>query len=149
MNHQARRELGRSVQFDHETRDGRPVLKGHAAVFNSVSEDLGFRETLAPGSLPEPTPAPHSDQLLLFSDDTPAPLARWPGQSPDLGEDSRGLTFEAGALAKHLTLGRDVSELCREGIITQCSFGFTVAKEVMEPCRRRRPLPRPRSRKTR
>ncbi len=119
-----RRNIVVPVSFRTETRNGKPVVRGHAAVFNSLSEDLGFRETLAPGCF-RAALARKSDQPLLFQHDRSAILARRSAGTLTLTEDSRGLAFEAELV--NTSLGRDVAELCSTAHVTECSFGFSVA----------------------
>ena len=114
------------VSFTAETREGRPVLRGKAAVFNSTSEDLGFREQLAPGCFRNAL-ARKGDQTLLFAHDSSAILARRSAGTLTLTEESDGLGFEAELV--RTTLGNDVAELCRSGHIVSCSFGFTVGDD--------------------
>jgi len=119
-----RRTIVVPVSFRTETRNGSPVVKGHAAVFNELSEDLGFRETLAPGCFRGALQR-KIDQPLVFQHDMSAILARRSAGTLKLTEDSRGLAFEAELV--NTSLGRDVAELCRTGHVTECSFAFTVA----------------------
>lgn len=102
-----------------------PTLQGYAAVFHSLSQDLGgFRERILPGAFSD-TLKRH-DVLGLYAHDNAAILGRAKNGSLVLSEDTHGLRFEL-----HLPktqLGADVAELVKRADISQCSFGFSVPK---------------------
>src|SRR5437764_788576 len=80
-----------------ETRDGKPpLIRGHAAVFNSLSEDLGgFREQIAPGAFAEAIGK--DDVRALFNHDPNFVLGRSAAKTLRLAEDMRGLAIEIDA----------------------------------------------------
>lgn len=99
---------------------------GHAAVFNSESQDLGgFVEVIRPGAFAESLRQGlniralyhHSDLSLLGT--TQAGTLR-------LREDDTGLAFELDL--PDTSYGRDVGVLVDRGDIGGCSFGFRVAE---------------------
>lgn len=112
-----------------EARDGKASrrISGHAAVFDSLSEDLGFRETLAPGCFKRALARPGHDPFLLYAHDADQVLARCSAGTLTLAEDEHGLRFTADVV--DTTLGRDVLELVRSGHVTGCSFAFTVERD--------------------
>jgi Escherichia/Staphylococcus phage prohead protease len=131
MNHEQRaalagetRTITADVTFDPESRSDTGTLKGHAAVFNSTSEDLGFRETLKPGCFTAALKRSNAQQLLWQHDPTQILAARDAG-TLELSEDGQGLAFKARPV--NTSLGRDVAELARTGHVKKMSFSFTVA----------------------
>ncbi len=107
--------------------DGRLRLAGYAAVYNTPSEDIGFREVLEPGCFARALERPDCDVLLFWSHDRGSPLARQSAGSLRVREDERGLRFEAELAPT--TLAEDVMVLVREGVIRQMSFGFSYASD--------------------
>ena len=108
-----------------ETRaDGKKMIRGHAAVFNQLSEDLGgFREQLAPGAFSEAIEK--DDVRALFNHDPNFVLGRNLSGTLTLKEDSRGLAIEIDPPDSDVV--RDlVLKPIERGDITQMSFGFTV-----------------------
>ena len=104
--------------------DKPPVISGYAAVFNSLSDDLGgFREKIAPGAFRGALKG--SDVRALINHD-PSQIVGRTGVNLALKEDDRGLFMEltpppAGS-ERFDQLARDIES----GLITQQSFGFTV-----------------------
>lgn len=115
-----------SIEVDEE-RDGKePVLRGHAAVFNSLSEDLGgFREMIAPGAFA--SAIQEDDVRALFNHDSNIVLGRnraKPTPTLELREDATGL---AVAIKMPPTqAARDLAISIKRGDVSQMSFGFSV-----------------------
>jgi len=65
--------------------------------------------------------------MLLWNHDTSNPLASTRNGSLQLAEDARGL--KVTATLPDTTLGRDIAELVRTGVIDAMSFGFSVKKD--------------------
>lgn len=103
---------------------GKPRIVGHAAVFNSLSENLGgFREQILPGAFLEAIEK--DDVRALFNHDSNIILGRNLAKTLELKEDSRGLAIDV--IAPETQLVRDmVLEPIRRGDISQMSFGFMV-----------------------
>lgn len=103
--------------------DEAPVLIGHAAVFNSRSEDLGgFVEVIEPGAFSRSL---DSDIRALFNHDTNFVLGRTTSQTLTLREDGKGLRVEI--MPPNNALMRDlVIAPIERGDISQMSFGFRV-----------------------
>lgn len=103
---------------------------GYAAVFDSLSEDLGgFRERIAPGAFTRSINAAKNggrDIKAFLNHNGDVVLGSTRARTLRLSEDARGLLAE-------MTLpdsewGRPVAEAVRRGDISSMSFGFTVAK---------------------
>ena len=108
-----------------ETRDGSklPVIRGHAAVFNTLSLDLGgFREQIKPGAFKEAIET--DDVRALFNHDPNYPLGRNKSGTLRLTEDERGLAIELDPADTQYA--RDLVTSMERGDITQMSFGFSV-----------------------
>jgi len=101
-------------------------FEGYAALFNSDSEPLPFIERIAPGAFKRSLQGRHR-MMLLWNHDTSNPLASNRNGSLRLQEDNIGL--KVSATLPNTTLGRDVAELVRTGVIDAMSFGFEVKKD--------------------
>lgn len=106
-----------------ERRDGAsPRLVGHAAVFNSLSEDLGgFREQILPGAFVE---ALEKDDIrALWNHDANYVLGRKASGTLRLAEDVRGLAIEIDFPDTPTIRDLVVSPIER-GDVSQMSFAF-------------------------
>lgn len=105
--------------------DGR-TFTGYASVFNQPSEPLPFIEYVRPGAFKRSLQS-RNRMMLLWNHDTSNPLASTRNGSLQLVEDNFGL--KVTATLPDTTLGRDISELVRTGVIDSMSFGFSVKKD--------------------
>jgi HK97 family phage prohead protease len=102
------------------------TLKGHAAVFDRLSEDLGgFREKVKRGAFRRVLDEVQDVRLLI--NHTGLPLARTKNNTLELREDPKGLRMYA-TLAD-IRSSEDLYNLVERGDIDQMSFGFTVASD--------------------
>ncbi len=103
--------------------DGKPAkICGHAANFNSLSEDLGgFFEQIAPGAFAETIL--EDDVRALWNHDANIVLGRKQANTLRMVEDSIGLYYECDTPDTQLVRDMVVSPITR-GDVTQCSFGF-------------------------
>ncbi len=110
-------------QRDHDG-DGLPEITGHAAVFNSMSEDLGgFREIIRPGAFRN---ALEEDQdVRALVDHEPSKiLARTKAGTLTLREDDVGL--RVAIRPADTTVGRDIVASISRGDVDAMSFAFAV-----------------------
>lgn len=97
-----------------------PTIEGYAAVFNSMSEDLGgFREIVAPGAFKGSI---DGDVRAFWNHDANFVLGRTRAGTLILEEDEKGLKvrIKPPASAAHFL------ESMRRGDVDQMSFGFRV-----------------------
>lgn len=106
--------------------EGKPaVIRGHAAVFGQLSEDLGgFREQIAPGAFASAVDGT-DDVRALFNHDPNFILGRNRSKTLRLKEDSRGLAIEVDAPDTQ-TIRDLVLAPIERGDVSQMSFGFSV-----------------------
>lgn len=111
------REVGEDQKETH--------IQGYALTFDTISEDLGFRETIRKGALDE---CDLSNVVLNFNHDMDKLLARNSKSqgkgSLSLTVDEKGLFFDA--VATDTSYSRDLIENMKEGIVGKCSFAFTL-----------------------
>lgn len=111
--------------FEVRTKDDSSFgMRGHAAVFDVLSENLGgFREKIDPGAF-EAVLKTNPDVRALFNHDPNLVLARTINDTLRLHEDERGLVYEADIAPT--SVGNDLRVLLERGDITQSSFAFRV-----------------------
>lgn len=112
-----------SCKVETRSEGGKPKIIGHAAVFDSLSENLGgFKEIVKPGAF---TKALQQDDIrALFNHNADHILGRNKAGTLTLSEDGRGLAIEI--TPPDTTIGKDVLKSIERGDISQMSFGFTV-----------------------
>ena len=109
-----------------ELRSAGNRLEGYAAVFNSMSEDLGgFVEVIRPGAF-ERSLKSRPDVMALFDHDSRHVLGRTRAGTLNLSEDDKGLRFSIDV--PQTTTGKDLLVSVGRGDISGASFAF-VAKE--------------------
>lgn len=116
-------------EFRIETReDGKKLIRGHAAVFNSET-DLGwFREKIVPGAFSESIGK--DDVRALFNHDTNFVLGRNTAGTLTMREDEKGLYVEIDP--PDTQVGRDLVTSIERGDISQMSFGFQTIRDSWE-----------------
>lgn len=106
--------------------DGR-TFTGYAAVFGQPSLPLPFTEIVKPGAFKRSLQS-RNRMMLLWNHDTSNPLASTRNGSLQMVEDAHGLLVTA--TLPDTTLGRDIAELVRTGVVDAMSFGFSVKKDT-------------------
>jgi HK97 family phage prohead protease len=111
---------------------GLPRIVGHAAVFNSLSENLGgFREIIAPGAFADAIRT--DDVRALFNHDPNMILGRnraKPEPTMLIEEDDKGLRMEIQP--PETTYARDLVISMRRGDVNQSSFQFSTLDDKWE-----------------
>ena len=116
------------ISVEAETKDDQaPVFRGHAAVFDKESQDLGgFTEVIARGAFRRAL-TESQDTVALFNHDSNLVLGRTTNRTLELKEDPRGLHAEFNA--PDTQYARDIRELVKRGDVHQMSFAFTVLRD--------------------
>ena len=118
---------GLATEFTLETRgDGQlPTIRGHAAVFAQLSDNLGgFREQIKPGAF---DPVMDNDVRALFNHNDDHVLGRSTSGTLTLGLDAAGLTYDIDT--PDTQQARDLVTLIKRGDVSQSSFGFNVDED--------------------
>lgn len=103
-----------------------PKIRGYAAVFNNLSDDLGgFREQLTPGAFSDAMG--RDDVRALINHDPNLVLGRNRSGTLVMKEDGNGLSVEISP--PDTQAARDLVALMERGDVSQMSFAFTVSKE--------------------
>ena len=111
------------MEFRTTGKDEPPMIRGVAAVFNSLSEYLGeFREQILPGAFR--LALIDADVRALFNHDPSMILGRTTAKTLRLAETDQGLEYECDL--PDTSYARDLMTCMRRGDINQCSFGFSV-----------------------
>lgn len=112
-------------RVDQET-DAPPKIIGHAALFDSLSENLGgFRERIAAGAFAETLKS--ADIRALFNHDPNFVLGRNKSGTLRLKEDKAGLAIEIDP--PETQAAKDLIISMQRGDINQMSFGFRTVED--------------------
>lgn len=100
-------------------------IQGYALTFDSISEDLGFREVISKGALDN---CDMSNVILNFNHNDNMILARNTKKegigSLILSVDDKGLFFDA--IPTDTSYARDLITNMENGIVGKCSFAFCI-----------------------
>lgn len=105
--------------------DSPGTLEGYAAVFNSLSHDLGgFIERIMPGAFSRSLAENPDVSARIQHEGGLTTLARTTNGTLKLEEDNKGLRTRI--VLPDTSAGRDVAELVRTGRMDKMSFAFTL-----------------------
>jgi HK97 family phage prohead protease len=108
----------------------KPKIRGHAAVFDKKSEDLGgFREIVKPGAFTR-TIAQGADVRALWNHDPNYVLGRTKSGTLRLEEDKRGLAVEIDP--PDAQWAGDLLRSIDRGDVDQMSFAFRAVKQTWD-----------------
>lgn len=111
--------------------DGSKVITGYAAMFNSLSQDLGgFVEVIRPGAFAQSL-AGGADVRCLFNHDENMVLGRTSAGTLRLIEDENGLRFECDL--PDTSYANDLHTSIKRSDVDQCSFGFYCLEDNWVP----------------
>jgi len=106
--------------------DGKMVIKGRPAVYNSLSKDLGgFREVLMRGCFDESLDDP--EIYATFNHNDSAIIGRVSAGTLQVSSDNIGLTMRCEL--PNNTVGRDLYESIKRGDVNKMSFGMFVSDD--------------------
>lgn len=117
-----------NIKLEKRTKDGKsnPVVVGHAAVFNTLSEDLGgFQERIDKNAFDDVL---DNDVRAFFNHDPNHLLARTSSGTLKLSVDEKGLKYEFSV--PNTSSGRDLLVSMERGDISQSSFAFTIQDDT-------------------
>lgn len=116
------------VRVEGDDDNKKPVIRGHAAVFDKLSVNLGgFREKISPGAFAKSL---NRDVKALFNHNSDLILGRTKAKTLRLAEDEKGLAIEIDP--PNNTIGNDTVESIRRRDISQMSFAFRTIKDKWE-----------------
>ena len=111
--------------------DGRPVLEGYAALYDSLSVNLGgFVERIAPGAFDAALESDPDVLCRIQHEDGLQVIGRTKSGTLTLRATSEGLHYTC--LVPDTQAGRDIVELVRRGDIDQSSFAFSIDRDSDE-----------------
>lgn len=104
---------------------GKPTIVGYAAVFDSLSEDLGgFREIIRRGAFDKALEEKQDVSARIQHQGGLTTIGRTTNGTLKLSVDQRGLRYEL--TPPDTQAGRDIVELIKSGMIDKSSFAFSV-----------------------
>lgn len=104
------------------------TISGYAAVFNTLSDDLGgFREKIAPGAFKRSLKE-NADVRALIDHSPTKILGRSRAGTLEMREDKVGLRVDIHP--PDTQVGRDIIESIRRGDVDQMSFGFQTINDA-------------------
>jgi HK97 family phage prohead protease len=117
------------IKIEKRGDSNQPVISGHAAVFNTLTDVWWYREQVAPGAFKKTIKT--SDTRALFNHDPNWILGRNKSGTLKMQEDETGLAVEITPPDTQLIRDMVLTPMER-GDISQMSFGFMVTDESWE-----------------
>jgi len=124
------------LRIDSEGDDAQPVIRGHAALFNKLSDELTgfddtgrlrrFREQILPGAFKRSLAKQVDVKALIGHETELQTIGRTTNGTLELEEDGKGLAVKIAP--PDTQPGRDVTALVRRGDLNQMSFAFKIRK---------------------
>jgi len=99
-------------------------VSGYAALFETDSREMGFIETIEKNAFDGRL---EDNVILTFNHNQNMLLDRNKGGTLKLSIDERGLKYDA--TLPNTTVGKDVAELMKKGLLYESSFAFTVEED--------------------
>jgi HK97 family phage prohead protease len=115
------------TEFRAEQEGDKNFISGYAAVYDTPTVKMGFREVVKPGAFDRALKE-KQDVRVLFNHDPSAILGRSTAGTATLSTDKKGLKFRCEM--PDTTTGRDVMTSIKRGDISQCSFAFRAVKQA-------------------
>lgn len=126
-----RRTVAARVEVRASSTDDAYMLEGHAAVFDDLSEDLGYFEPwferIEPGAF-KTVLSKNPDVRALFNHDPNYVIARTKSGTLRVTEDGEGLHYEAD-IDGTTDIGKRLRSSLTRGDVDQSSFAFRVARK--------------------
>jgi hypothetical protein len=117
----------RAAEIRHEQLAGRRCLRGYAAIYNVLSDDLGgWRERIMPGAFTRALEE-NQDVRHLVNHNVNLVLGRTKTGTTTLRQDAKGLAFETWL--GNRTYDLDLAESVGRGDVDAMSFGFVARRE--------------------
>lgn len=108
--------------------DGKPMLRGYAAVYNQLSVDFGgWQEIIRPGAFSATLATGPDVRALIDHESGLSTIGRTRNGTLRLAEDGTGLRVEIDP--PDTQAGRDVVTLVRRGDLNQMSFAFWTKRD--------------------
>ena len=125
------REVRSIANADLELReiDGEIRASGYASVTNTPYDMGAYEETISRGAFSK-TLSENPDVVLLLNHEG-LPLSRTANGTLRLGEDDKGLRFDA-VLDPHDPQSSLVRSKIQQGLLSQCSFAFSVKRQTWD-----------------
>jgi uncharacterized protein len=119
------------IEIREDSDGGATSFRGHASVFNSVTDIGPFRERVAPGAFKRTIGGRADDVAFLYNHVPDSVMARTTNGSLRLSEDTRGLFTDADLDPSDWDVQRLIPKL-RSKNVSQMSFGFRVVDDEWE-----------------
>ena len=119
-----------AIEIRASTDNGKPVIRGYAAVYNRRSQDLGgFYEVILPGAFERALVGQDDVRALVEHD--PAKILGWTGNKTlRLFDEAEGLRIENDP--PDTSFAKDIVESIRRGDVDSMSFAFVALDDALD-----------------